>query len=75
MVYVDDGILSGPDQGEIQKVIDKLQLPSGGMRAFKVLDEGEIDNYLGIKVQSVRSTIMLMRPRFIQKIQSNLAMG
>jgi hypothetical protein len=72
MVYVDDGILCGPDPQEIQKVIDELQVPTEGTRAFKVSDEGEIDDYLGVKVQRIGSTITLTQPHLIQKILDDL---
>jgi len=52
MVYVDDGIYAGPDASEIDELISSLGRKDGGCEvSFKVTDEGEIDDYLGVKVE------------------------
>jgi hypothetical protein len=44
LIYVDDGILSGPSADEIQTIIKELG------ELFNITDEGEIDAYLGVKI-------------------------
>lgn len=45
LVYVDDGILIGPDKYEIDKIIKELQ------KTFKMTDEGDLKDYLGVNVE------------------------
>jgi Reverse transcriptase (RNA-dependent DNA polymerase) len=44
MVYVDNGILIDPDNSQIDKALSDLQ------SKFKVQDEGNLSDYLGVKV-------------------------
>jgi hypothetical protein len=45
MVYVDNGILIDPDKGKIDSALLDLQ------SKFVLQDEGNLSNYLGVKVQ------------------------
>ncbi len=44
IVYTDDTILLGPDKKEIESIFMKLDA------AFKIEDQGELSDYLGIKI-------------------------
>jgi hypothetical protein len=44
LVYVDDAILYSPSAKDIQEIITKLRV------IFDVTDEGEIEDYLGVKI-------------------------
>ena len=45
VVYVDDGILIGPDKGEIDNIIMSLK------EDYDLTDEGNLNEYLGIKIE------------------------
>ncbi len=45
IVYTDDTILLGPDQQEIDTLVKKLG------KTFKIEDQGELSDYLGIKIE------------------------
>jgi hypothetical protein len=45
IVYTDDTILIGPDKVEIDKLIEKLG------KMFKIEDQGNLSDYLGIKIE------------------------
>jgi hypothetical protein len=45
IVYTDDTILLGPDQQEINTLVKKLG------KTFKIEDQGELSDYLGIKIE------------------------
>ena len=67
MVYTDDGIFCGPDQGEISQCMTEL-----GAR-FEITDEGDIDEYLGVKVTRTQDgTITLTQPHLIDSIIADL---
>jgi hypothetical protein len=64
LVYVDDAILCGPSSKDIDDIIASL-LKEG----FDITDEGEIDDYLGVKVTwPTKDTIELRKPHLIQQI-------
>ena len=44
-VYVDDGILIGPDKVEIDNIITSLK------EDYDLTDEGKLNKYLGIKIE------------------------
>ncbi len=44
IVYTDDTILLGPDRKEIESIYKKLNA------AFKIEDQGDLSDYLGIKI-------------------------
>ena len=63
LVYVDDAILCGPSSKVIDDIITSLK------KDFDVTDEGEIDDYLGVKVtRPTKDTIELKQPHLIQQI-------
>ena len=67
MVYTDDGIFCGPDMDEINGLFAEL-----GKR-FEITDEGEIDEYLGVKVTRIDvNTIELSQPHLIDSIIADL---
>ena len=67
MVYVDDGIFMGPSKGEIDICIKDMEL------IFKLTDEGNISDYLGIKVTKLPDgRISLTQPHLIDIIIADL---
>jgi hypothetical protein len=67
--YVDDAILCGPSSKDIDDIIASLK------EGFDVTDEGEIDDYLGVKVtQPTKDTIELRQPHLIQQILDEVGM-
>jgi hypothetical protein len=68
-VYVDDAILCGLSKDEIDAIISKLA------SLFDITDEGELDEYLGVKIPRPTSdTIDLRRPHLIQQILDDMGM-
>jgi hypothetical protein len=69
LVYVGDAILCGPRSKVIDDIIASLK------EGFDVTDEGEIDDYLGVKVtQPTKDTIELRQPHLIQQILDEVGM-
>ena len=72
LIYTDDGIFCAPTQGDIDEVMAILQAPAGKRneyRAFKMTDEGDISDYLGVKVERLANgCIKLSQPQLIQSI-------
>ena len=67
MVYTDDGIFCGKDKAEIDMCMSELG------RRFDITDEGDIDEYLGVKVTRMKNgTIELTQPHLIDSIISDL---
>jgi Reverse transcriptase (RNA-dependent DNA polymerase) len=67
MVYVDDNVLVSPDASEIEQVIADLK------QHFNITDEGEIDDYLGVKVERLPDgSIKLSQPHLIDSILKDL---
>jgi hypothetical protein len=67
MYYVDDGIFIGPCSKEIDKIIKSLQ------RTFNLTDEGDISDYLGIKVTHLPDNrISLTQPHLINDIINDM---
>ena len=63
LVYVDNGILAGPDRREIQEIIKQLA------SCFNVTDEGDITDYLGVNVMHLPDgRIKLAQPHLIKQI-------
>jgi hypothetical protein len=66
--YVDDSVLIDPVASEIDRAIDEL-------RALKydITDEGEIDDYLGVKIERLQDgTIKMSQPHLIDQILDDL---
>ena len=67
LVYTDDTILMGPDKNEIDHIIQLLQ------SVFKVQDEGDLSDYLGIKISKLKDDkILLTQPHLIDSIIHDL---
>ena len=67
MVYTDDGIFCGPNEAEIATCMGELG------RRFDITDEGDIDEYLGVKVTRMPDgTITLTQPHLIDSIIADL---
>jgi hypothetical protein len=45
LVYTDDTVLVGPDEGEIEKIVRTLS------KNFKVEDQGDLSDYLGVNIE------------------------
>jgi Reverse transcriptase (RNA-dependent DNA polymerase) len=78
LIYTDDGILIGPKPSDLDAIIELLKAPVrvGGKqthRAFKITDEGTLDEYLGVKVEHLpNGTIKLSQPQLIQQVLDDL---
>ncbi len=67
MVYVDDTIIVGPTDVEVQEVVDLLDAN------FDVSDEGDLADYLGVKIVKLdNGTITLTQPHLIDSILKDL---
>ena len=63
VVYVDDGILIGPNKEEIESIIESLK------RDYDMTNEGNLNEYLGIKIEVLRDgTRILTQPLLIKRI-------
>jgi hypothetical protein len=63
LVYVDDGIIAGPDAQAIEQIIIDLKTK------FKVSDEGDLTDYLGVNIKKQEDgTIKLSQPHLIDQI-------
>ena len=59
IVYVDDGILIDPDQQEINHIIKDIK------KDYNLTDEGDLNEYLGIKMQRTKRGRKLTQPTLI----------
>ena len=75
--YVDDGIFAGPDAAEIDKLIAELRKrQKGEEKGFKVTDEGDLSDYLGVKITKHKNgTISLTQPQLIDSILKDLGIN
>ena len=63
IVYTDDTILLGPDKDEIDLLVRRLS------RSFKIEDQGDLSDYLGIKIErKPDGTLEWTQPTLIQSI-------
>jgi len=67
-VYVDDGILLDPDPAAIEQVMVDLA------SRFDIEDEGQIDDYLGVKIEKgdEEGTYTLTQPHLINSVLEDL---
>ena len=77
LIYTDDGILIGPTSKHIDEAIAILQAPitkkGEKFRAFKMTDEGDLADYLGVKIEYLKGgAIKLSQPHLIQTILNEL---
>lgn len=67
LVYVDDGILAGPSETDIDVIIAELK------KKFDMTDEGTLTDYLGVNVQHLPDDrIKLSQPHLIDQIIKDL---
>jgi hypothetical protein len=67
MLYVDDGIFAGPDKKEIDDLIEGLK------GEFKITDEGDLTEYLGVLVEKqADGRTKLSQPHLIKEILDDL---
>ncbi len=67
IVYTDDTILLGPNKKEIEDLVEKLA------EAFKIEDQGDLSDYLGIKIErKVDGTLEWTQPTLIHSILKDL---
>jgi histone deacetylase 1/2 len=68
LCYIDDLILIAPDPREIDKVFQEFKTLK-----YNVTDEGQIDNYLGVKVELLPDgAIKLTQPHLIDQVLKDL---
>jgi histone deacetylase 1/2 len=73
MIYTDDGIFCGPTQAAIDEAFALLTQVKGEYPAFKLTDEGDLSDYLGVKVDQLpNGTIKLSQPHLIQQVLDDL---
>jgi len=73
MIYVDDGILIGPQQSDLDEVHELLSHEFKHKEvtypAFNMTDEGELADYLGVEIKELpNGTIKLSQPHLISQI-------
>jgi hypothetical protein len=68
LVYVDDSILMGPDEQELQYLIKCMK------KKFEIEEEGDIGDYLGIQLRRNDAGSVLMQPQLIQSILEDLGL-
>lgn len=67
LVYVDDSILMGPDDKELQKLVSTLS------KHFEIQEEGDLCDYLGINiVKHEDGSLTLTQPQLIDSILQDL---
>ena len=68
VLYTDDSIIAGPDQEEIDQVIQEIQ--DAGLN---ITVEGDIKDFLGVNIEQQQDgTILFTQPHLIDKILSAL---
>jgi hypothetical protein len=81
MIYVDDGIFIGPNQGDIDEaygLLSNVHTDKQGVkhRAYVMTDEGDLADYLGVKIDRLpNGLIKLSQPHLIQQILTDLGMN
>ena len=63
LVYVDDGLFFAPTDDEINAAIADIR-----KAGYDISDEGEIDDYLGVKIERVGTSIRLTQPHLITQL-------
>ena len=67
--YVDDGIFASPDNAAIDEAIADLSDPAKAKRTFKIDDQGDIQDYLGINFEYLANgKVKLSQPHLIDQI-------
>jgi hypothetical protein len=62
IIYVDDACIIGPDKTEVENTIASLK------RDFALTDEGEVENFLGIKIKELPGgKKLLIQPKLVDR--------
>jgi hypothetical protein len=73
LIYTDDGIFCAPNQADIDEAYAILVEPMGEHRPFKMTDEGNLSDYLGVKIDLLdNGCIKLSQPHLIKDIIADL---
>ena len=73
MIYTDDGIFCAPNLSDIEKAFKDLTRKHGDYPAFRMTDEGDLSDYLGVKIEQLpNGTIKLTQPHLIKQILADL---
>ena len=80
LIYVDDGIFIGPNQGDIDAAYELLanqfvDSQGGKHRPFNMTSEGNLADYLGVSIDCFpNGLIKLSQPHLVQQIIDDLGM-
>ena len=76
VVYVDDTILAGPSSDALEELISSLGIADDEQRhKFELRDEGEVGDFLGIRIEKVGPTkFLLTQTGLIAKVLKEAAM-
>ena len=76
VVYVDDTIFAGANDEILLNEIKALKIPNGeNSHVFKLRDEGEVSNFLGINIQKIdKHKFLLSQPGLIKKVIEQIGM-
>ena len=67
-LYTDDSILTGPDKGEIDKIIADMR-----RIGLNITDEGNLEDFLGVNIERKEDgSIVLTQPHLIDQILKDL---
>ncbi len=70
LVYVDDSILMGPDNAELEHLLREMH------KKFKIQEEGELCDYLGVEIKKeADGSITLTQPQLIDSILNDLQLN
>ena len=73
LLYVDDGIFIGPDAAEIDNLIMSLKRNPLHKTSYDIMDEGNLSEYLGVKIDHLeRGRMLLSQSHLIQQILNDL---
>lgn len=68
VLYTDDSILAGPDQSEIEQIVQELQDAK-----LTITDEGDLQDFLGVNINRKKDgTIHLTQPHLIDQILKDM---
>ena len=69
VVYVDDTILAGPDQTALDAMIKSLGVREADQsHSFGLRDEGEVGDFLGIRIKKCGDKFLLTQPGLTRKV-------
>ena len=68
-LYTDDSILTGPDEQELEEIVDRIRATG-----LDITDEGTIDDFLGVKIErdQAAGTVTLSQPHLAESILKDL---